>query len=144
MLLRDYDVMSMACGLELRVLFMYHQLVQIALRIPQRSQSPGKGLLRKACAVLFPSGYLDRPKQGFALPMATWMPGSLSELCLSRLQALEQAGWLDPAWIGQRWQAFENGHLNWSLAWCLVVLGEFAQRELSPSVPPKIWHVFGW
>jgi asparagine synthase (glutamine-hydrolysing) len=132
MLLRDSDAMSMACGLELRVPYLDYQLVESALRMPQRFQSPGKGVLRQACADLFPQGYLDRPKQGFTLPMAAWMRGPLRELCLSRLQALEQAGWLDAGWISQRWQAFENAQLNWPVAWSLVVLGEFAQRELTP------------
>ena len=36
MLLRDSDAMSMACGLELRVPFVNHQLVEIALRMLQR------------------------------------------------------------------------------------------------------------
>jgi asparagine synthase (glutamine-hydrolysing) len=129
MLLRDSDAMSMACGLELRVPFMDHQLVEIALRMPQRFQRPGKGLLRQACADLFPPGYMNRPKQGFALPMAAWMRGPLLELCRSRLESLRQSGWLNPAWISQQWQAFEAGQLNWPRAWSLVVLGEFAHRE---------------
>jgi asparagine synthase (glutamine-hydrolysing) len=132
MLLRDSDGMSMACGLELRVPFLDHHLVEISLRMPQRFQRPGKGLLRQACADVFPPGYLDRPKQGFTLPMAAWMLGPLLPLCLSRLQSLEQVGWLDAGWINQQWQAFEDGQLNWPRAWSLVVLGEFAQRELLP------------
>jgi uncharacterized membrane protein YoaT (DUF817 family) len=36
------------------------------------------------------------------------------------------------AWMCQRWQALEAGQLNWPNAWSLVVLGEFAQRELLP------------
>jgi hypothetical protein len=43
--------------------------------MPQRYQQPCKSLLRQACADLFPGGYLSRPKQGIALPMATWMRG---------------------------------------------------------------------
>lgn len=132
MLLRDSDAMSMACGLELRVPFLDHQLVEIVLRMPQRFQRPGKGLLREACADLFPPGYLHRPKQGFVLPMAALMRGPLRQLCRSRLETLQQSGWLDPAWISQQWQAFEVGQLIWPRAWSLVVLGEFAQRELLP------------
>jgi asparagine synthase (glutamine-hydrolysing) len=132
MLLRDSDGMSMACGLELRVPFLDHQLVEIALRMPQRFQRPGKLLLRQACADLFPPGYLDRPKRGFALPMEAWMLGPLRPLCLSRLAALEQSGWLDASWIIQQWQAFEAGQLNWPRVWSLVVLGEFNKTERLP------------
>ena len=97
MLLRDSDAMSMACGLELRVPFLDHQLVEIALRMPQCYQKPGKVLLCQACSDLFPPGYLSRPKQGFALPMAAWMRGTMRGLCGSRLEQLKQSGWIDPA-----------------------------------------------
>jgi asparagine synthase (glutamine-hydrolysing) len=130
MLLRNADAMSMACGLDLRMPFLDHRLVEIALRIPQRFQQPGKSLLRKSCADLLPSGYLDHPSPPFTLPMAIWMQGPLRELCCSRLKALEQSGWLDPGWIRQHWQAFEAGHLIWQRAWSLVVLGEFASRDV--------------
>jgi asparagine synthase (glutamine-hydrolysing) len=132
MLLRDGDCFSMASGLELRLPFLDHRLVEIALRMPQRFQRRGKGLLRAACRDLFPPGYLDRPKQGFALPMAMWMRGPLDELCRARLEALQASGWLDSGWIAQQWQAFQAGQLNWPRAWSLVVLGEFALREQKP------------
>lgn len=130
MLLRDSDVMSMACGLELRVPFLDHQLVEIALRMPQRYHKHGKSLLRQACADLFPAGYLSRPKQGFALPMDAWMRGPLRQLCLGRLESLQQADWVDSAWIHQQWQCFDAGQIHWTRAWSLVVLGEFARRDV--------------
>jgi asparagine synthase (glutamine-hydrolysing) len=129
MLLRDSDVMSMACGLEIRVPFLDHRIVEFALRLPQHFQKPGKGLLREACADLFPPSYLHRSKQGFLLPMESWMRGPLRPLCVHRIQALADHGWLDPGWISAQWQAFQAGQLPWPRAWSLVVLGEFAQRE---------------
>ena len=90
--------------------------------------------MRQACSDLFPPGYLNRPKQGFALPMAAWMRGPLQGLCSSRLEQLEQSGWIDPAWLQQQWAAFEAGQLNWPRAWCLVVLGEFDQRKNTPLI----------
>jgi asparagine synthase (glutamine-hydrolysing) len=128
MLLRDSDVFSMASSLELRVPFLDHRLVETALRVPQRFHGPGKGLLRQACLDLFPPGYLNRPKQGFTLPMRPWMLGPLRPLCLDRLACLRASGWLDPHWIGRQWQAFEADQLRWTRAWNLVVLGEFASR----------------
>lgn len=131
MLLRDSDVMSMACGLELRVPFLDHRIVEFALRVPQRFQIPRKGLLRQACADLFPPGYLESSKQGFLLPMADWMRGPLRPLCLHRLEDLADQGWLEPSWISSQWQAFQERQLPWPRAWSLVVLGEFAQRQTS-------------
>jgi len=71
--------------------------------LPQRFQGPAKGLLREACLDLFPADYLNRPKQGFALPMRPWMLGPLLDLCLARLERLQAIGWLDPSWIRSQW-----------------------------------------
>lgn len=128
MLLRDSDVFSMASSLELRVPFLDHRLVELALRLPQRFHGPAKALLREACQDLFPAGYLNRPKQGFTLPMRPWMLGPLRALCLERLDHLEASGWLAAPWIRGQWQAFEANQLRWTRAWNLVVLGEFAER----------------
>ncbi|TVS07910.1 MAG: hypothetical protein EA413_00190, partial [Cyanobium sp. PLM2.Bin73] len=125
MRLRDADGMATACALELRLPFLDHRLVEIALRMPQRFQRPGQRLLRDACIDLFPTGYLDRPKPGYSLPMASWMGGPLRDLCQGRLETLEHSGWLDPLWISRQWRAFEAGQLPWPRAWSLVVLGEF-------------------
>lgn len=133
MLLRDSDVMSMASALELRVPFLDQRLVEFALSLPSGVQSPGKRLLREACMDLFPAGYLDRPKQGFTLPMASWMQGPLRSLCMDRLTALCRSGWLSPDWVLSQWQRFETGRLQWPRAWSLVVLGEFSARE---QIPP--------
>jgi asparagine synthase (glutamine-hydrolysing) len=128
MLLRDSDVFSMASSLELRVPFLDHRLVELALRMPPRFHGSAKALLRQSCLDLFPSGYLNRPKQGFNLPMRPWMLGPLRPLCQERLDRLEASGWLEPAWIRGQWQAFEADQLRWTRAWDLVVLGEFARR----------------
>lgn len=129
MLLRDSDVFSMASGLELRVPFLDQRLVAVALSVPARVQRPGKTLLREACRDLFPPGYLNRPKQGFTLPMRDWMLAPLRELCLDRLDALCGSGWLSPGWVASQWLQFESGKLNWPRAWSLVVMGEFARRH---------------
>lgn len=134
MLLRDSDVMSMASALELRVPFLDQRLVDLALACPAGVQRPGKQLLREACIDLFPPGTLDRPKQGFTLPMAAWMQGPLHPLCMDRLTALCRSGWLSPDWVLTQWQRFEAGRLHWTRAWSLVVLGEFASRERSAAL----------
>ena len=109
--------------------YLDHQLVEIALRMPQRYQRVGKGLLRQACGELLPAGHLKQPNLGLGLPMAAWMNGPLREMCLSHLNCLQQSGWLHPAWIRQQWQAFETNQLHWKRAWNLVVLGACSLRE---------------
>lgn len=129
MLLRDADAISTACGLEIRLPYLDHRIAEIALRMPQRFQSPGQRLLRDACIDLFPPGYVDRPKQRSSLPMASWMRGSLRDHCQARLEVLQHSGWLDPQWIIRQWQTFEAGQLPWHRVWTLVVLGQFCLQH---------------
>lgn len=80
MLLPGSIAMTIACSLELRVLFPVQQLVEIALCVSQRFHQPRKWLPRQVCAGLFSSGSLNRPKQGFVLLMASWISQQLQGL----------------------------------------------------------------
>lgn len=132
MLLRDASSVGLACGLELRMPYLDHRIVEIALRMPQRFQKPGEGLLRHTCDDLLPPRYGEVLGQDSSLPMAAWMRGPLRDLCRSRLEGLQASGWLNPAWLAGQWQAFEAGQLHWSRAWSLVVLGAFACSQPDP------------
>jgi len=134
MLLRDADVMSMANSLEIRVPFLDHRLVEFALALPACCQSLNKGFLRSTFADLFPPLYLRRRKKGFALPMDSWMRGPLHHLSIQRISWLCDSGWLDSSWIQLQWSKFSSHQIKWTVAWSLVVLGEFARRSKSSSV----------
>ncbi|WP_413404220.1 MULTISPECIES: asparagine synthase-related protein [unclassified Synechococcus] len=100
LVLRNSDVISMFCGLERRDLFLYCQLVEIALRMPQYFHKPSNKLIREIGNDLFPSGYLNlkRLKVGLDLPMSRWIRDLLRKICLNPSEALEQAAKLDSAW----------------------------------------------
>lgn len=71
-LLRDSDVMSMACGLELRVPFVDRELIESVSQIPSTMRlEPGKKLLIDAVPEL-PDWVVNRPKQGFRFPFDEW------------------------------------------------------------------------
>lgn len=72
-LLRDSDIMSMAWGLELRVPFVDHVLVETIATIPADLRlMPGKKLLVQAVPEL-PNWVYERPKKGFSFPFQKWM-----------------------------------------------------------------------
>ena len=86
-MLTKVDRMSMAHGLEIRVPLLDHRLVEFALSLPPAwlvSPLPveGKRLLRDVAGPLLPPGVLDRPKQGFVVPLNRW----LSEGLLDRFE----------------------------------------------------------
>jgi asparagine synthase (glutamine-hydrolysing) len=74
-ILTKVDRASMAASLEARVPLLDHHVVEFALSLPQRlrmREGRGKWLFRRAISDLVPSFVLERPKQGFALPIAGW------------------------------------------------------------------------
>jgi len=71
-LLRDTDVMSMACGMELRVPFLDSKLLETMSRIPAcRRLQPAKRLLTLAVPAI-PEWVAMQPKRGFMFPMQQW------------------------------------------------------------------------
>lgn len=82
LLLMRVDKMSMGAGIETRVPFLDHKLVELALSIPSRLRWKGgqpKWILKRAVRGVVPDAVIDRPKQGFGIPMREWF-----ELALRR------------------------------------------------------------
>jgi len=74
-ILRKTDTASMAVGLEVRAPFLARDLVEAALRTPLDVLMPGgkrKGLLKQVARKYLPDHIVDRPKQGFAIPIGEW------------------------------------------------------------------------
>jgi asparagine synthase (glutamine-hydrolysing) len=74
------DKMSSAWGLEERVPFLDHRVVELAFRIPSRAKLrlwDEKHVLKKAFADLVPPEILRRRKHGFNVPMDHWLKGPL-------------------------------------------------------------------
>lgn len=74
-LLRKTDTASMAVGLEVRAPFLAKELVEAALRTPLDILMPNgerKGLLKQVARKYLPDQIVDRPKQGFAIPIGEW------------------------------------------------------------------------
>ena len=77
------DRMAMANSLEGRAPLIDHHLVEFAVRLPASMRvrnGRGKHLLRQVARRWLPSDVLDKPKQGFAIPLAAWFRGPLREL----------------------------------------------------------------
>ena len=74
------DRMSMAVGLEVRVPYLDHELVELAFRIPFEDKLQGrrtKAVLREAFRGLIPDHVLDGPKKGFNVPLGLWIRDEL-------------------------------------------------------------------
>jgi asparagine synthase (glutamine-hydrolysing) len=90
LLLARIDRMSMGVGLEVRVPFLDHRFVELALSIPTAAKTRDgelKHLLRRAVADLLPPDLLARPKQGFRVPVDEWFLDRLGERTRAEVDA---------------------------------------------------------
>jgi asparagine synthase (glutamine-hydrolysing) len=77
------DIASMAHSLEVRSPLLDHHFMEVAAGFPGRWKLRGrtrKKLFKDALREWIPGEILDREKQGFAVPLATWLRGELKEL----------------------------------------------------------------
>ncbi|MEM7227627.1 MAG: asparagine synthase (glutamine-hydrolyzing) [Planctomycetota bacterium] len=90
-LLLKVDTASMAVALEVRCPFLDREVVRCALAAPTHQLLPGgrrKGLLRAIAKKYLPADLVDRPKQGFAIPIGEWFrddTGGMRTLLTDRL-----------------------------------------------------------
>jgi asparagine synthase (glutamine-hydrolysing) len=76
------DNMTMAWGLEARVPFLDHDLVELAARIPAefKVKGGGKHVLKEASRRVIPAAVIDRPKGYFPVPALKFLRGSYLDL----------------------------------------------------------------
>ena len=75
------DNMTMAFGLEARVPFLDHHLVELAAKMPpeMKLQSGGKHVLKKIARGIVPDAVIDRPKGYFPMPALKYVRGEFLE-----------------------------------------------------------------
>ena len=134
-LLRDIDVFSMGCSLEVRAPLLSPNVISIAGSLPNDRRLRGKQLLKDAFRADLPADLLARPKQGFSLPWEHWLRTSLRQLTREILQDLSRSqGLIDPDEANQAFLDFEQGRLHWSGVWVLVALCQWAAAHLGAEV----------
>jgi asparagine synthase (glutamine-hydrolysing) len=135
-ILTKVDRMSMSTSLEVRVPLLDHRIVEFALGLPphlklQRGQT--KVILRAAMKDLLPEAILDKPKEGFSIPLKQWLRGPLQPLMHDLLSAasVRQRGYFSPPVVAGWIDEHLSGRANHShRLWALMVL-ELWQRQLS-------------
>ena len=76
------DNMTMAWGLEARVPFLDHELVELAARVPpeMKLKDEGKGVLKDVARDVIPSAVIDRPKGYFPVPALKYIDGPVLDM----------------------------------------------------------------
>jgi len=83
------DNMTMAWGLEARVPFLDHELVELAARIPAEPKlaDGGKGVLKDVARQVLPAEVIDRPKGYFPVPALKYLDGPYLEMVRDALES---------------------------------------------------------
>jgi asparagine synthase (glutamine-hydrolysing) len=122
-ILTKVDRATMRTSIEGREPLIDHRLVEFAMGLPfryKRGALGSKHLLRKVLYRHVPRALVDRPKQGFAIPIGPWLRGELAPLLDEHLGADRVAahGLLDPGLVQGYVARFRRG---------------------DASVVPKVW-----
>lgn len=111
------DRAAMAVGLETRVPLLDHRVVEFAWQLPMHQKiraGSTKWLLREVLYRHVPRGLIERPKQGFAVPLHEWLRGPLrdwGEALLER-KRLEAEGFFNVSLVRETWRAHQQGVSN--------------------------------
>lgn len=136
------DKMTMANGLELRVPFLDHKLVEFAATLPEASKRGGTGgktLLRSAMRGVLPDAIIDRPKKGFPIPIGSWLRTSLRQFARDDLLARNSAcsRYLDRGETARLVQEHERGEADRSQEiWTLLVFEFWHRRFMEDHTRP--------
>jgi asparagine synthase (glutamine-hydrolysing) len=145
-ILTKVDRMSMAHSIEARPPLLDHKLVEFAARIPARLKlrdGTTKYLLKRAMRGIVANDIIDRQKHGFAVPLAKWFRGELSNFARDLLfsQRSRERGLFNEIYIERLLQLHQRGRdidlQLWTLLslelWCRRVLDAPIQRLETPA-----------
>lgn len=117
-ILTKVDRAAMAVSLETRIPLLDHRLVEFAWRLPlslKIRDGQGKWLLRQVLYQYVPREMIERPKQGFGIPLASWLRGPLRGWAEALLDTtrIEREGLLVAGPIREKWEEHLSGRRNW-------------------------------
>lgn len=143
-LLPKVDRMSMAHSLEVRVPFLDNEVVDLVLPLAGRHKASlfrDKRLLRRAVEGVIPQTTATRRKQAFAVPIDSWLRGSLRQATtdLLSVNAVEKRGLFAPEAVDGLLRDHLEGRRDCGLQlWTLMVLESWLRglEDSAGSVPP--------
>ncbi len=130
------DRASMSVGLEAREPLLDHKLVEYAVSLPlsfKYSNQTSKYILKRILYKYVPRELVDRPKQGFEVPLGKWLRGPLKSLVLDYLnpRRIGEEGILSPDYVQKAVNDFLAGvRISPRKIWHLLVFELWYERWL--------------
>jgi asparagine synthase (glutamine-hydrolysing) len=131
------DRAAMAVSLETRTPLLDHRIVEFALALPDRMKirdGTGKWLLRQVLYRHVPRHLIDRPKQGFGVPIDSWLRGPLRHWAENLLNParLDKEGFFSSAVVTQKWEEHLSGRKNWQYwLWNILMFQAWQEKWLN-------------
>ena len=128
--------MTMAWGLEARVPFLDHQLVEVAAQCPPeiKFKTPGKHLLKRIARGIVPDEVIDRPKGYFPMPALKYVRGEFLDFMKDILKSSvsRERGLFNRDYIDRILSAPEMHHtrIQGSKLWHMALLEYWLQRNV--------------
>ncbi|MEO5333513.1 MAG: amidotransferase 1, exosortase A system-associated [Magnetococcus sp. YQC-5] len=132
------DRASMAHGLEVRAPLLDYQLVEWLATLPPEfklEHGVGKALFKQAMRPWLPNDLLDRPKQGFNLPLAAWLRGPLADQTSKVVlgETLADSGLFNQKFLQQMLEDHRTGKRNFATGlWALLMFEAFLRQTRDP------------
>ncbi len=133
-ILTKVDRASMAVALEARVPLIDHRVVEFAWRLPRNAKirhGTSKWLLRQVLYRHVPAELVERPKMGFAVPLAEWLRGPLRDWAEALLdeRRLREAGFVDAKVVRHVWSQHLAGTHNFQYPlWDILMFEVWRER----------------
>jgi asparagine synthase (glutamine-hydrolysing) len=133
------DRAAMAVSLETRAPLLDHRVVEFALGLPDQMKirdGSGKWLLRQVLYRHVPKQLIERPKQGFGVPIDSWLRGPLRQWAENLLNParLDKEGFFNSVIVTQKWQEHVSGKKNWQYwLWNILMFQAWQEKWLNNS-----------
>jgi asparagine synthase (glutamine-hydrolysing) len=137
-ILMKVDRASMANSLEVRSAYLDSGVFAFAWSLPMAMKigsGAGKRVLRRLLGRYVPAAVFDRPKQGFAVPIADWLRNELRDWGESLLaeSRLRSDGLFKVAEVRHAWSEHLSGRRNWDMRLWTVLMMQMWLDENKPD-----------
>ncbi len=128
------DRATMGVALESRVPILDHRIVEFSAKIPTHlriREGKGKWLLRQVLYKYVPKELVERPKQGFSVPIGEWIKGALKDWAQELISSsrLKREGILRADVIDILWKEHLRGEFNYEhLLWNVLMFESWVDR----------------
>ncbi|MEJ7617093.1 MAG: asparagine synthase C-terminal domain-containing protein [Pyrinomonadaceae bacterium] len=145
-ILTKVDRMSMAASLEARVPLLDHKLIEFVTRMPASMKVRGlqaKHIFKRAARGLVPDEILDRPKQGFGMPLQQWINHQLRDRIYETLtERRAERGYINSRYVRLLLDEHRRGRRDHSRQlWALFMLELWHRKVEEPAHMPGVSNI---